>query len=269
MNEPIVPLLTFYMTVKNGMPFLVDAVNSIKSQTYKNIEAVIVDDGSSDGTVCYLRELEKSDFRFRVVYTSGVGRAKALNLALSASRGDFVANLDADDCVHAQRAEIQVKILKESEASFLASGCKIIFDDEIFHSKPISSVADLEVIDVTRLIFKSNPINHSSATFRRDVIISLGGYDESRMSQVDYDLWIRLAASGTQLLRIKEKLVAKRIHKEQSFENKKRINYLFSSVRLQFSAISKLDAGFYYYAYPVLRLFYGLLPQKIRALLKG
>lgn len=70
-------LITFYMTVKNGMPCIKDAVQSIQSQTYPDWEAVIVDDGSSDETPEFLKGLEKRDSRFRIFITGGIGRAKA------------------------------------------------------------------------------------------------------------------------------------------------------------------------------------------------
>lgn len=268
MTKSTPPLLTFYMTVKNGMPFLDRSVNSIKNQTYQNFEAVIVDDGSNDGTVSYLEELERTDPRFRVVVTNGVGRGKALNIALNNARGLFVSNLDSDDCAHPQRAELQMKVLQDLDISFLAANCDIVFDDEDLNWKKIRGGCDSKVRDVTRQLFRSNPINHSSATFRRDLIVNLGGYDESRTSQFDYDLWVRLAASGVQLFRLEETLGSKRIHKGQSFENKKRFKYLLSSVALQCSAISRMRVGPYYYFYPVLRLFYGLLPQKLRAYIR-
>lgn len=268
MKETEIPLLTFYMTVKNGIPFIKDSVSSIQHQTYSNIEVVIVDDGSEDGTVEYLKEIECQDARFRIIVTGGVGRGKALNIALDHAKGQYVANLDADDYTHPKRAEVQMSYLIKTGNAFVSAQRDILYDNERPRWASIENIDNISLADVTRQLFKGNPVCHAVVTMHRETVIALGGYDESRNSQFDYELWIRLAASGIKLLKLDQSLGCKRIHRDQSFENKKRLRYLLSSIRLQCAAITSLHGRFYHYVYPTARLFYGFLPQRIRSSVK-
>ncbi|MBB3140055.1 glycosyltransferase family 2 protein [Halomonas organivorans] len=258
------PLVSFYMTVRNGLPYLHEAVDSIRNQTYENWEAVIVDDGSTDQTLAYLREVESQDDRFRIFAGQGCGRGKALNMALKNARGLYVANLDADDLSHPQRLEMQAEIISVTECRFLCAGTDIINDDVAAKWTPFSSPFHHDVTDVSSLLMKSNPVSHISMFCRRDDILSVGGYSETRKSQLDYELWFRLVMNGVKLYRTSYPLAAKRIHARQSFENKNRIKYLFSSVLLQKRIISELRGGNIYYLYLFMRLIYGLLPQGVR-----
>lgn len=259
------PLVSFYMTVKNGFPFLPDSIDSIRKQSYSNWEAVIVDDASCDDTLAYLREIERADARFRVIATEGVGRGRALNIALENARGVYVANLDADDLAHPQRIEIQISILKSTGSLFLYSDAEFVYDDGVADWLPIPVPFDSHLDDVSMELMKRNPVSHISVISLRESILEVGGYSEKRKSQLDYELWFRLVRHGIKLHKVKYALVAKRIHTGQSFENKRRMKYLFSSTALQNKIITEMQGGVRYRIYPALRLLYGLLPQKFRA----
>jgi glycosyltransferase involved in cell wall biosynthesis len=264
MDESRDPLVSFYMTVRNGLPFLPGSIESIRKQTYSNWEAVIVDDGSFDNTLEYLREVEKIDPRFRVIATDGVGRGKALNMAIESARGEYVANLDSDDLSHPQRLEVQVSILLATKCSLLYSETSYIHDDDDIKWPHLSQPISHHVDDVSMDLMKRNPVSHISVICQRSAILEVGSYSEIRKSQLDYELWFRLVKNGVGLQRTSYCLAAKRIHTAQSFENKKRIKYLFSSMLLQNKIISEIDGGLRYRPYPFLRFIYGLLPQKLR-----
>lgn len=264
MSDQCLPLVTFYMSVKNGLPYLHGSIESIKNQTYPNWEAVIVDDGSNDETLKLLQDVERQDPRFKVLATNGVGRGKALNMAIENSEGEYVANLDADDLSHPQRLEIQVDILRATGYRLLFSKINIIHDDEQLEWSRVSLPFHHHVNDVTLELMKRNPVSHISVMCRREDVLNVEGYSERRKSQLDYDLWFRMVKSGIRLYKTDYTLATKRIHTNQSFENKRRFNYLLSSVLLQNRIISELNGGMKYRAYPVARFIYGLCPQRIR-----
>jgi len=231
------PLVTVYMTVKNGLPFIRQAIDSILHQSYVNWEAVIVDDGSSDGTDAWLRDLSLGDTRFNVVLTSGVGRAAALNLALGKARGEWVANLDADDIFHPKKLEIQIACLVANpEIEFLCSLGKE-FREEI----PFLHLPDPipEPVDVSRAMAIQNRVGHSSVMICRKSLMKVGGYNEERTMQVDLDLWYRLLLSGVKIYMHKFTLRGKRVHDRQSYENKKRYRYIYSSYLLRKSYLNQ------------------------------
>lgn len=258
-------LVSVYMTVKNGYPFIIDSIESVKSQTYKNWELIVVDDGSSDETTEYLKSIEKADSRFKFIYTSGVGRSKALNIAVNHSNGDLIANLDADDLAHPERLELQVKtILFGQNINFLCSKSIIIFDDDRVDWPPVMGGVD----DVTSKLLITNPVNHSSVMMTRSLFDELGGYNEKINKTIDYDLWCRVCLCGYHVYRLRDKLVGKRIHDFQSFENKKRVSYLLSSYRIRQEFINSFSPSFFYSAINFFKLIYGLLPQRFRMLVK-
>lgn len=260
------PVVSFYMTVRNGLPFIADSIKSIKNQTYEDWECVVVDDGSTDGTSDWLKKLGENDSRFKVILTDGIGRGKALNMAVEASKGKYVANLDADDYAHPSRAALQVKLMEDNDFHFLATSSHVIYDDETPVWDEAKSLEMENLVSIDRRLLKNNPVNHSSVMMLRNVFIEVGEYDSTRKAHLDYELWIRMVVSGVCLMKSNIPLVAKRIHKKQSFENKTRLIYLFSSVLLQVQGIRSINGGWGYYLYAIARFLYGLLPQRVRVI---
>ena len=258
------PLVTVYMTVKNGFPYIREAINSIINQSYPNWEAVIVDDGSSDGTIEYLSELSRIDTRIRLIKTGGVGRGKALNIALNVASGKYVANLDADDLCHPQRIEVQVSLLETNGFDFISAESIICHDSRKVEWEWFSQHNGRPITNVSSLILRRNCISHVTVMANREFILRHGGYDENRKSQFDYELWLRLAASGALLFKVKLSLAAKRIHKRQSFENKKRASYLISCFQLQMQYCDNLDGRLNDKIVIMASLIYGFLPQQLR-----
>lgn len=262
------PVVSFYMTVKDGLPFIEQATRSVLNQTYKSWECVIVDDGSVDGTDVWLSNLCESDSRFKCIITGGVGRGKALNLALDSTVGKYVANLDADDYAHPERAAIQVEIMETNGLDFLSTVSHVFYADTAPDWKVFGESGYSNLKNVTLDLVKENPVFHSSVMMKRGAVLSVGGYSETRKSQLDYDLWLRMASGNIQLIRYQKPLVAKRAHARQSFENKDRLRYLSSSVLLQCHAIQTLGASPFSYIYPVARFLYGVIPQRARMMIK-
>ncbi|WP_458526269.1 glycosyltransferase family 2 protein [Onishia taeanensis] len=261
-------LISVYMTVRNGMPYVEKTVRSIMGQTYMEWELIVVDDGSSDNTLEVLECMARYDSRIKVIVSGGVGRSRALNLAIEHARAQYLANIDADDLMHPQRLAIQKSIMDDNfNIQVLATDSILFFSGD--PSWPPEFKCIEQVQDVTDEILYHNPISHPSVMIRRDVLNRVGGYNEKRVRQVDYDLWARLVAYGISLYKVKCSLVAKRIHDGQSFENKGRCKYLLSSFFLQRTIIKHSRKAFPYSMYPYFRLLYGFTPQYLRVKLHG
>jgi glycosyltransferase involved in cell wall biosynthesis len=99
------PLISCIVPVFNGERYLAQALDSIITQSYKPLEIIVADDGSSDGTAGIVAAYGK---RVRYLSQSNKGPAAARNLGISAARGDFVAFLDADDLWHREKLERQM-----------------------------------------------------------------------------------------------------------------------------------------------------------------
>jgi teichuronic acid biosynthesis glycosyltransferase TuaG len=237
------PEVTFISTVRDGSRYLERMLDSLQSQTRTDWKLLIVDDGSRDGTTDILKRRSARDARIVPIFTSGIGRGRALNLALESATSEIVANIDADDLCHPLRLELQEAVLRDrpdidvlgAEVVIIGPATKAIGDESL--PFPVSSSIGSAIVDVTSRLVLENPLCHSSVMMRRSAVVAAGGYAEERRSQFDYELWVRLARHGSRLGRIQRVLVGKRFHQGQSFEASSRIGYVKSSAAVQWAAI--------------------------------
>ncbi len=127
------PLVSIIMPVYNAGDYLVEAIESIRNQTYKHWELLCVDDGSTDESWKILKKYKKKDDRIRIYrFPKNKGLAYALNTAITKIRGQFVARMDADDISLPQRLEKQRKYLEENK-EIVAVGTQVKLIDNNGH----------------------------------------------------------------------------------------------------------------------------------------
>lgn len=211
------PLVSILLPVYNGALTLDAALDSVAAQTVQDFEIVVVDDGSTDATSGVLRSHE--DPRLRVLTTSHVGLLEALNLGLSACRGQYIARLDADDICRPLRLQCQLSVM-EQDPEVGVCGTQV----EAF---PAADVAEgfqiyvdwqnglLSDEQIRREIFIESPIAHPSAMMRRDELVGMGAYQERGWAE-DYDLWLRYDAAGRRFAKVAEPLVRWREHSNRA-----------------------------------------------------
>ena len=197
------------LPVRNGAEYLERAARSILNQTHADLELLVLDDGSTDGSAGIAASL--GDRRVRLLRNErNQGLPATLNLGLSAAKAEIVARQDADDVSHPQRLERQVKFLDSNPAVGLL-GTQAWRIDE--HGRCRGSVAHACDHDslVWELLF-DNAFVHTSVAFRRHIVVGeQGGYDEAWPYNQDYELWARLARS-TRIANLPQRLVAWRSH---------------------------------------------------------
>lgn len=98
------PLLSIIIPVYNSVPFLQKCVDSILSQTYPNIEIILVNDGSTDESGLLLEQIKKTDNRIRVFHQENQGPSIARNLGMEKASGDFIAFVDSDDILYSKES---------------------------------------------------------------------------------------------------------------------------------------------------------------------
>jgi glycosyltransferase involved in cell wall biosynthesis len=99
------------MSVFNGERFLREAVDSILGQTYRDLELIVIDDGSADGSGEILAQRRQADARLRVFPQANMGLTRSLNRGVELSTGEYVARMDADDLSEPRRFERQVAFM--------------------------------------------------------------------------------------------------------------------------------------------------------------
>ncbi len=256
--------ISVIMTVKNGARFLESSLSSVFSQTYLPQEVVVVNDGSDDDTWEVLKRLRlMAPIPVQLLNTQGVGRSRALNLAVSHTKHKWLANIDADDKWLPEKLEQQaVAVGLFPNAELVVTASQTIYGEG-------EGELDAErAFSVTPMGPKSfyirNPINHSSVMFSRRLLDQVGGYDEALVRQVDIDLWIRALRNGYIFYRVDMPLTIKRLHDGQSYEVGNRLGYTFNSFKISLKKLWQLKAPFYYFPIPFVRFFYNNIPRSIR-----
>lgn len=236
------PLISVLLPVYNAQDFVRDAIISIINQTYKKYELIIIDDHSSDQTSTILKSI--SDKRFKIIEnTKQLGVSHSLNRGLKASKGEFIARMDADDIAYPTRFKTQIDALRQHPTiGIIGSAVDLI-------NKKSQIVGSRYPPDSWEKIKKrlnySNPMIHPTVVFKRILWLKYGGYDAKMDGAEDYDLWLRFARF-TKMLNLPYKLLKYRISKESvSYKNNRKINQAYINVKLK--AIK-------HYKYPVWNL---------------
>lgn len=205
------PLISVVMPVRNLGRYVGPSIDSVLSQTFRDFEFLIIDDGSTDGTTSLLDSSAKRDPRIRILRGPSDGISKALNIGIAQARGRYIARMDGDDLCLPARLERQVGFL-ESHPDHVLVGCRCTLIDP--DGRPICEKADTkpshEQIDALLLRMKW-PIVHPAIMVRSDAIAKVGGYNESFRIVQDHDLFLRLGETG-RLANLQEILFLYRQH---------------------------------------------------------
>ena len=193
------PLVSVVLPVRNGGRFLDQAVDSILSQTFENLELLLIDDHSTDSAIS---ALDRSDPRLKVIAGRGEGVVDASNTGFELCRGEYIARMDADDISLPDRVQSQLEYLDQNPTISIAGCCVEIFSDAGIqggfkrYENWLNSVSDPE--QVHQQIFIESPLPNPGLMFRHSAIQQLGGYRNNGWPE-DYDLLLRADAMGMQM----------------------------------------------------------------------
>ena len=190
------PLISIVTPAYNAEDVLAEALFSVQSQTYANFEAIIVDDGSTDGTAGIGRELTKTDTRFKFFQQSKAGSGLARNTGLEHARGEWIAFLDADDVWLPTKLERQVELLKEDAKTNFVFTNYWLWDGHHDLERRYTERKRFPEGDVSEKIIYWNLFGTSTVLVRRDAINIVGRFDPSLALAQDWDLWLRVAERG-------------------------------------------------------------------------
>lgn len=203
------PPVSVLLPVRNGARTLPSALHSLRRQTLREFELVLVDDGSTDGGVELARRRWGDDLV--VVEPGRVGLVRALRVGLEACGGEVVARMDADDLAHPARLERQARFLEAHPEVDLVASRVELFSEEgapgAGHQRYVAwQNALLTHEDMARERFVESPLAHPSVAFRRRAVLSVGGYRECGGPE-DYDLWLRAFEGGLGFAKLPEVLL--------------------------------------------------------------
>jgi glycosyltransferase involved in cell wall biosynthesis len=251
-------LISTLTTVRNGAPFLREAIDSLLAQTDDHFEVIIVNDGSTDGTAALLAGY--ADPRLRVATLPPIGRVPALLHAVGLARGEFLAQLDADDIALPHRLAAQRAFLNHHPELALVGGAAIEFDghSEWMRPGPTGPAA------VRRALGMYNPFYGSSLMFRRSAYEGAGGFRVADGWGHDLAFLIRVAARYPVDI-LPEPVIRYRRHPAQisasrMWDHTQRPR----SARLQLQAARVLGLPAHLWVFPVAAWLYACLPPALR-----
>jgi glycosyltransferase involved in cell wall biosynthesis len=227
--------LSVLLPVYNGERYVGKTIESILSQSYRDYELLIIDDGSQDRTPAILAHYARRDSRIRLLRHDNAGVGYTLNRGIEEARGHLLAEIGADDLALPGRLQKQVDFLKENPDYVLVGGYLRIIDPD---DRPIGlrkyPTGDRELRQ--RMILY-NPFGSPSLMYRRDDALAAHGYTSRFSTSEDYDFLLRLAQRG-KVANLPEPLTAYRLHLG-STKSKHTLRQLRDTIRIKRTAYAE------------------------------
>lgn len=189
-----IPLVSVIICTYNRDAYIAKAIESALSQTYENMEIMVIDDGSIDNTKTIMSSYAKNE-KVTYVYQENQGVSVARNNAIRLSKGEYIAILDSDDFwCYKEKVSEQVDFLTKNPEYVLVGGGLIRIDG---HGKEIVRYLPPEKNeDIKKTILIDNPFAHSTVMFKKSSWETVGGYDRTLRFSEDRDLWLKLGRIG-------------------------------------------------------------------------
>jgi len=253
------PKVSIIMGIYNCEETLPQAVDSLLSQTYSNIEIIMCDDGSTDNT--FKIALDYASQHNNIVLLKNEkneGLAFALNKCLESSNGTLIARQDGDDISTVDRIRKQVDtFLACNGISIVSTGTAHFDENGIWaHIFPPPSPSKSDFIN-------GSPFCHGSAMIKKSSILAVKGYDSTKKSlrAEDYDLWFRMYATGFTGVNIQEMLYF--VKDDRNAMNRRKFKYRLIEMYIRYKGYKLLKIPYRKYIYILRPLAVGFIPRKV------
>lgn len=206
------PKISVALSVYNGETYLDEAIQSVLAQTFINFELILIDDGSTDGTLKILENYAKKDTRCRVFSYVNKGLTVSANHGVDLARADIICRMDADDVCMPERLQKQFDYLNEHPECVAVGSSALLIDPEGMPIVTWAYPTTHEEIDRLNLLGSvGSCICHPSSAVRKSSMLAIGAYRAEVEYALDYDLFLRLGEVG-KLANLPEMLLKYRQH---------------------------------------------------------
>lgn len=220
-------LISIVIPVYNAEKYLEQCLNSIKDQTYKNFEVILVNDGSIDHSESICMDFVKVDTRFKYFTKVNGGASSARNFGLDHVTGDFITFIDADDWVDENHLEVLINNIKDNNSDMAVSSIKKFDMSNNFHFRMYSNQEkyllnynklnrEEFLVILPKLIYASNSYKIAvSKLFKKELVTNIR-FDESIIYEEDLEFFFKLYLNINSISYVDEVTYIYRLHDESS-----------------------------------------------------
>jgi len=218
------PKVSIVIPVYNGKNYLQEAIDSALAQTYKNIEIIVVNDGSNDGGDT--ENIARSyGGKIRYFYKENGGVASALNLGIQQMTGDYFSWLSHDDLYYPEKLQCQMDFLRQYDDKNVVLYSDFEFIDGESRSLGVC-VLERKVTERPLRAILSTLIHGCSTVVAKAAFDSVGLFCERHRTTQDYQMWLRIHKGGFGFFHVPRVLIKSRIHPAQGQVKMRDINRL-------------------------------------------
>lgn len=214
------PLVSVIIPSYNSEKYVGKAIESVLTQSYENIECIVVDDGSTDNTASVAKSFEP---RIKSIYQKNAERSAARNTGIGIATGKYISFLDSDDSIYPSKIADQVAFLERN------ADCDAVYSKvKLFRDETPESPFTLERItpsgDILDTLLYGNFITVHSPLIRKSAIEKIHGFNPALSHNEDWEFFLRLALSGVRFGFIDEYHALCRMHQSNTSRDEIRMH---------------------------------------------
>ena len=208
-NDPTEPLVSVIIPNYNYANYIVDSIESVINQSYRNVEIIVVDDGSTDNSVEVIEKYGKS---VTLIQKKNSGVSAARNYGMRVAKGDFICFLDSDDSWEPEKIKLQISKFTSCEIGVVYSSINLC-DERLNHLEVVKALykGDIEYLYYKFPTASIVLLGCSSAMIRSELARSVGEFDTLLHTSADWDYFRRLS-TRTKVEFVDEPIVNYRRH---------------------------------------------------------
>lgn len=182
-----IPKVSVYIPAYNAVEYIEEAIESALNQTYTDLEVVVVNDGSTDSTGELLDSMFGNHPRVTIIHQENGGISSASNTAIRNCKGEYILQLDSDDALLPEAAEMLVAVLEKNDVGFVYGDAYLTDSEGIAYGRAYS----WSMYDRYKLL--EGMMIHHPRMFRKRDFNRVSGFDTNLSNAVDYDIYLKLA----------------------------------------------------------------------------
>ncbi len=216
----------------NSLKFIKDAIDSVLNSGWRNVEIIVVDDGSAEPVKPFLKENYPQLPNLYCIHQENRGLSGARNTGIRHSRGEYLVFLDADDILLPDKLQVQLEYLRANPATDIVYSLSEWFE----HRDPNKILPVRFPVyegDILQHLLFGNFIHVNSILVPKKMVQEQQGFDESLRELEDWDLWLRLAIAGKRFACIPQVLSRVRVHAGSMTSNQAKMNSTMVRVLLK------------------------------------